>query len=114
MTLPCAGVTPSPERVVTLMTRLVLSPNSAGGAPEITSIDWIDSDGIWFENSLLCWSVIGCPSNENEFCAWSPIPWNFPFESAATPGVVSVTSELNDDDGVSSGTFLKRFRSTSV
>jgi hypothetical protein len=30
-----------PERVVTLATRLVLSPNSAGGTPVCTSIDWI-------------------------------------------------------------------------
>ena len=37
--LPVGLVTPWPERVVTLMTRLVLSPYSAGGAPEITSID---------------------------------------------------------------------------
>jgi hypothetical protein len=37
--LPCGVVTPCPERVVTLMTRLVLSPNSAGGAPEMTSSD---------------------------------------------------------------------------
>ncbi len=33
------GSYPRPERVVTLITRLVLSPNSAGGAPPITSND---------------------------------------------------------------------------
>ena len=37
--LPAGLVTPRPDFVVTLMTRLVLSPNSAGGAPEITSSD---------------------------------------------------------------------------
>ena len=35
---------------------------------------------------MLCWSVMGWPSTENEFEAWSPSPWNRPFESAATPG----------------------------
>ena len=34
------------DRVVTLITRLVLSPYSAGGAPEITSSDWTESSGI--------------------------------------------------------------------
>ena len=37
--LPVGCVCPTPERVVTLMTRLVLSPYSAGGAPEMTSMD---------------------------------------------------------------------------
>ena len=37
--LPCGIFSPKPERVVTLITRLVLSPYSAGGAPEITSSD---------------------------------------------------------------------------
>ena len=37
--LPVGLVTPCPERVVTLITRLVLPPYSAGGAPEMTSID---------------------------------------------------------------------------
>jgi len=39
VTLPCGVVTPRPERVVTLITKLVFPPNSAGGAPEITSSD---------------------------------------------------------------------------
>jgi hypothetical protein len=56
------------------MTKLVLSPYSAGGAPGLTSSDWIESTGIWLENTLLCWSVIGWPSTENEFEAWSPSP----------------------------------------
>ncbi len=67
--MPCGVVTPCPERVVTLMTTLVLSPNSAGGAPAMTSIDWIESRGIWLEKTLLCWSVMGWPSTENEFSA---------------------------------------------
>ena len=37
--LPVGVVMPCPERVVTWITRLVLSPYSAGGAPEMTSID---------------------------------------------------------------------------
>ena len=37
--LPCGVVTPCPERVVTSMMRLVLSPYSAGGAPSITVRD---------------------------------------------------------------------------
>ena len=41
------------------MTTLVLPPYSAGGAPEMTSIDWTESSGSWFEKTLLCWSVIG-------------------------------------------------------
>ena len=40
--------------VVTTITKLVLSPYSAGGAPSITSIDCTDSIGIWLENTLLC------------------------------------------------------------
>src|ERR1700723_3418249 len=112
--LPWGVVTPCPDRVVTLITRLVLSPNSAGGAPEITSNDWIESSGIWFENTLLCWSVIGWPSTENEFSAWSPRPWNRPLESAAIPGVERVTSELTEDEALSRGNFSKSARSTSV
>ncbi len=45
VTLPCGVVTPRPERVVTSITRLVLSPYSAGGAPSITSSDWTESSG---------------------------------------------------------------------
>src|SRR6202041_826052 len=89
-------------------------PNSAGGAPEITSNDWIESKGIWFENTLLCWSVMGWPSTENEFSAWSPSPLNRPFESAATPGVENVTRELTDEDALSTGSLSNRARSTSV
>ena len=37
--LPVGLVTPCPERVVATITRLVLPPYSAGGAPLITSID---------------------------------------------------------------------------
>src|SRR5229473_744747 len=44
---------------------------------------------------------MGCPSTENEFSAWSPSPWNRPFESATTPGVASFTSELTEDDWLS-------------
>src|ERR1700732_756612 len=101
--LPLGVVKPCPERVVTLITTLVFSPNSAGGAPEMTSIDSIESRGIWLEKTLLCWSVIGWPSTENEFSAWSPSPWNRPLESAAIPGEESVTSELTEDDALSRG-----------
>jgi len=52
--LPVGFVCPRPERVVTLITRLVLSPYSAGGAPAMTSIDWMESTGIWLEKVLLC------------------------------------------------------------
>src|SRR5581483_10048728 len=52
--LPVRRVIPCPERVVTLMTRLVLSPDSAGGAPSITSIDSIESEGVGLEKVLLC------------------------------------------------------------
>ena len=37
-----------------------------------------------------------------------------PLESAATPGVVKVTSELMEDDALSRGIFENSFRSTSV
>ena len=37
-----------------------------------------------------------------------------PLESEDTPGVVAVTSELSDDDWLSSGTLVNRSRSTSV
>src|ERR1700746_166259 len=40
---------PCPERVVRLMTRLAFSPYSAGGAPEMTSMDCTASKGIWLE-----------------------------------------------------------------
>src|ERR1017187_6196475 len=63
---PCGSVSPRPDRVVTTITTLVLSPYSAGGAPWITSIDCTESSGIWFEKTLLCWSVIFWPSTENE------------------------------------------------
>ena len=58
---------PWPERVVTLITMLVLSPYSAGGAPVMTSRDWTASTGIWFEKVLLNWSVMGWLSTEKEF-----------------------------------------------
>src|ERR1700730_14520334 len=99
---------PWPERVVTLMTTLVFSPYSAGGAPEITSSDSTESRGIWLEKTLLCWSVMGCPSTENEFDAWSPIPWKRPLESAAIPGEAKVTRELNDDEALSRGSLSNK------
>ncbi len=64
---PWGSVAPKPDRVVTTITTLVLSPYSAGGAPSITSIDCTESTGIWLEKTLLCWSVIGSPSREKEF-----------------------------------------------
>src|ERR1700689_507536 len=112
--LPWGVVTPWPERVVATITTLVLPPYSAGGAPEMTSMDSIDSNGIWFEKTLLCWSVIGWPSTENEFSAWSPRPWNRPLESAAIPGVESVTRELTEDEALSKGSLSNKFLSTSV
>src|SRR4051812_7148564 len=47
------GFWPRPERVMALITRLVLSPYSAGGEPEITSIDWMAFAGIEVEKPLL-------------------------------------------------------------
>ena len=35
-----------------MTTTLVLPPYSAGGAPSITSMAWIESAGIWFEKTL--------------------------------------------------------------
>src|SRR5262250_719213 len=99
--LPVGLNTPRPERVVALMTRLVLSPYSAGGAPEMISMDWIASEGSWLENTLLNWSVIGWPSSEIEFCAWSPRPCINPLESAATPGETIVAIAVNDEDALS-------------
>ena len=72
--LPVGLVTPWPERVVATMTRLVLPPYSAGGAPAITSSDWMELEGSWLEKVLLCWSVMGWPSTEKELDAWSPRP----------------------------------------
>ena len=66
------------------------------------------------EKTLLCWSVMGWPSTEKEFEAWSPNPWKRPFESAATPGDARVTSELRVDEALSSGILSNRPRSTSV
>ncbi|MEI9969914.1 MAG: hypothetical protein WDM87_15300 [Terracidiphilus sp.] len=40
-----------------------MPPYSAGGAPLITSIDWIELDGSWLENTLLCWSGDGLTVN---------------------------------------------------
>src|ERR1700724_942819 len=57
---------------------------------------------------------MGWPSTEKEFSAWSPSPWNRPLESATTPGDTSVTSELTDDDWLSSGSLSVRLVSTSV
>ena len=67
--LPVGLVTPWPERVVALMTRLVLSPYSAGGAPAMTSSDCTEFEGSWLEKTLLCWSVMGWPSTEKELDA---------------------------------------------
>jgi hypothetical protein len=39
---------------------------------------------------------------------------NSPLESAVSPGVDSVTSELTDDDWLSNGNLANRFLSTSV
>src|ERR1700758_4940404 len=111
---PTGLVRPMPDRVVTLMTRLVLSPYSAGGAPSITSRDCTAFEGNWLEKTLLCWSVMGWPSTEKELEAWSPSPWKSPFESAETPGDANVTSELRDDDALSNGNLSNKPRSTSV
>jgi len=43
--LPVGLVTPWPERVLATMTRLVLPPYSAGGAPLMTSMDWMELAG---------------------------------------------------------------------
>src|SRR5215475_12142083 len=112
--LPVGLVTPRPERVVALITRLVLSPYSAGGAPEMISIDWIASDGSWFEKTLLNWSVMGWPSSDIEFWAWSPKPCINPLESAATPGETMVVIAVNEDEALSTGNRSIRFLSTSV
>ena len=41
------------------------------------------------------------------------MPWNRPFESAATPGDARVTSELRPEDWLSSGSFSNAARSMS-
>jgi hypothetical protein len=45
---------------------------------------------------------------------WVAHPWNSPFESAVIPGVESVTSELTDEDWLSSGSLSNRFLPTSL
>ena len=57
---------------------------------------------------------MGWPSTEKELDAWSPRPWKRPLESAETPGEARVTSELMDEETLSSGILAKRSRSTSV
>ena len=57
--LPAGFFWPRPERVMALITRLVLSPYSAGVAPVITSSDWIALSGGCVEKALLDWSEIG-------------------------------------------------------
>src|ERR1700741_1089481 len=52
-TLPLGSVKPKPERVVVLTTRLVLSPYSAFGVPDMISIDCMASTGNCVENALL-------------------------------------------------------------
>ena len=52
--LPKVLSTPRPLFVMALITRLVLSPYSAGGAPVITSTDAMAFSGIEVENCLLC------------------------------------------------------------
>jgi hypothetical protein len=42
------------------------------------------------------------------------MPWNRPLESAATPGEERVTSELSEEDWLSSGTLAKASRSMEV
>ena len=103
-----------PERVVATMTSEVLPPYSAGGAPGMTISDCTESMGIWLEKTLDCWSVMGWLSTEKELDAWSPMPWKRPLESAETPGEARVTSELMDEEMLSSGILAKRSRSTSV
>ena len=79
----------------------------------MTSIDWMESTGIWLEKVLLVWSVIGWSSMENEFSAWSPNPWIWPSESEAMPGVARPTSELIDDDPLPKGTLSNNSLSMS-
>src|SRR5580704_906810 len=57
---------------------------------------------------------MGWPSIENEFSAWSPRPWNKPFESAVIPGAESVINELIEEEALSSGSCSNKLRSTSV
>src|SRR3954466_15253416 len=63
---------PKPDFVVTVTTRLVLPPKSAGGAPVIAVSESMISGLIWFAKTLACWSVMGCPSSEIEVSACSP------------------------------------------
>src|SRR5579884_2691522 len=51
---PFGFISPRPERVVALTTRLVLSPYSAFGVPVTSSIDWMAFTGICVEKFLLC------------------------------------------------------------
>lgn len=44
---------PCPDRVVVTTTTLVFPPYSAGGAPAMTSMDWMESTGSWLEKTLL-------------------------------------------------------------
>src|SRR5580692_10545942 len=74
----------------------------------------MESRGTWFEKTFLFFFLNGTATTENEFDAWSPSPWKRPLESADTPGDASVTSELNEEDWLSSGTLLNKSRSTSV
>src|SRR5260370_1922231 len=97
------GFCPRPERVFALTTRLVLSPYSAAGEPDMISMDWIAFSGIEVEKTLLRWSDIGWPSITKLTCAWSPSGWKKPFESAATFGVVKVIASFSPDPGERTG-----------
>jgi hypothetical protein len=58
---------------------------------------------LFGQSAMLSWSLTGWPSKQNEFDERSPSPCISPLLSVVTPGAVSVTSELNDEEGPSKG-----------
>src|ERR1700694_4380708 len=61
-TAPFGFPAPSPDRVTALTTRLVFSPYSGVGKPVLSSMDCTALLGSCVENTLLIWSLMGCPS----------------------------------------------------
>ena len=71
-------------------------------------------DGSWLENTLLCWSVIGWPSIGKRIGGVVAQAVEQAVGVGRDAGRRRVTSELSEEDWLSSGNFWNSSRSTSV
>src|SRR5260370_30875946 len=82
--LPNMRGIPRPDLLTTRTVRLALSPNSAGGTPEISSMDCTVFGETWVDNVQPCWSELRRPSKAMVLYAFPPLRSLAPFQPPVT------------------------------